>query len=333
MLGIAILLLLSQSACSLASAQTQNAPPTTLELDANRLARDVLQNEIQAEIDDDSLWCYRELREEQGENKLFGVCQTKDGEIDRLLEVDGRELSPTERQAEDQRIQKMLNDPNQMRQQQKKRQDDGKQERDMLKMFPDAFRFQYDGMQGNLIKLKFTPNPDFHASRRAAQVFRHMQGSLLLDPEQKRLAEIEGQLISDVKFGWGLLGHLDKGGTFRVQQEDLGSRHWELTFLDVEMKGKALLFKSIAVREKVRDTDFQLVPDDLKPEEAFEILRQERRSGKCPEGDCSKAQGAPRPFSSSELPHLCGSTSSLPRRKRTSANFSSSTKNKISAVR
>jgi len=263
------------------------------QLDANQLAREVLQNEIQAEIKDDSLWCYRQQKEEQGKEKLYAVCETKDVEIDRLLEVNGQELTPKQRQADDQRIQKLLSDPNQMRQQRKKGEDDAKTERDLLKIFPDAFRFEYDGREGELIKLKFAPNPDFHGSGRAAQVFHHLEGTMLVDPEQKRLAEITGELTSEVRFGWGgILGHLDEGGTFHVKLADLGSGHWEMTTLDVEMDGKALLFKTISVREKEFNSDFRQVPDGLKPQEAFELLRQDRRFGKCPEGDCSKAQGA-----------------------------------------
>jgi hypothetical protein len=289
-LGLA-LLVLGQSAGAFRSAHVTHLPPHQ-ELDANQLARQVFQNEIQAEVQDQSLWCYRKLQVEQGKKKLFAVCETKEGEIDRLLEVNGQELSPKQRQAEDQRIQKMLNSPDLMRQEEKKRQDDGKQERDMLKMFPDAFRFQYEGTQGNLVKLKFAPDPDFRGSGRAAQVFHHMEGILLVDGEQKRLAEIDGQLTSEVKFGWGLLGHLDEGGSFHVKQENLGSGHWELAMLDVEMNGKALFFKTIAVREKEIDTDFHQVPDDIRPQEAFELLLRERTFGVCPEGDCSKAQAA-----------------------------------------
>lgn len=286
--AVGILVFLGQSAFSSVYAQISH-PSLHPQLDANTLAREVMQNEVQAEIKDESLWCYRQQKEEQGKNKLFAVCETKDIEIDRLLKVDGQELTPKQRQAEDQRIQELLSDPSQMRQQQKKGQDDAKQERDVLRMFPEAFRFQYDGREGNLVKLKFTPNPDFHGSGRAAQVFRHLEGSMLVDPEQKRLAEITGELTSQVRFGWGgILGHLDEGGTFHVKQEDLGSGHWELAKLDVEMNGKALLFKTIAVREKEINTDFRQVPDTLKPQEAFELLRRGKMFGKCPEG----AQGA-----------------------------------------
>jgi hypothetical protein len=118
-----------------------------------------------------------------------------------------------------------------------------------------------------------------------------MDGSLLVDGEQKRLAEIEGRLTSPVKFGWGLLGHLDKGGTFLVTQQDLGSGHWELTKLDVEMNGKALFFKTIAVREKELNTDFQQVPEGIRPRQAFELLRQNPAFRPCLEDGCSKAQG------------------------------------------
>lgn len=274
--------------------QTIGAPVSALpakpQLDAGGLARKVFENEVQAQINDQSRWSYRQLKEEQGKKKVFAVCETNDGEIDRLLEVDGQELNPKQRQAEDQRIQKMLDDPDQMRQQQKKSAEDGKQERDLLRMFPEAFRFQYAGMQGNLIKLTFSPNPDFCPSNRAAQVFHHMEGSLLVDGEQKRLAEIEGRLTSPVKFGWGLLGHLDKGGTFLVDQQDMGSGHWQLTTLDVEMDGKALFFKTIAVREKELNTDFQQVPESIRPWQAFELLRQNPTFRPCPEDGCGKAE-------------------------------------------
>lgn len=284
-LGMALLVFVGQSIGAPVSAL-----PAKLQLDAGRLARKVFENEVQAQINDQSLWSYRQLKEEQGKKKVFAVCETNDGEIDRLLEVNGQELNAKQRQAEDQRIQKMLDDPDQMRQQQKKSEEDGKQERELLRMFPEAFRFQYAGMQGNLIKLTFSPNPDFRPSNRAAQVFHHMEGSLLVDGEQKRLAEIEGRLTSPVKFGWGLLGHLDKGGTFLVDQQDMGSGHWQLTTLDVEMDGKALFFKTIAVREKELNTDFQQVPESITPWQAFELLRQNPTFRPCPEDGCGKAQ-------------------------------------------
>ena len=96
------------------------------------------------------------------------------------------------------------------------------------------------------MKLKFSPNPHFRSPSREAQVFH--------DRRQKRLAELSGHLIQAVKFGGGLLGHLDKGGQFNVKQEQVSPGFWELTVLNVQMQGKALFFKTIGVQQKMLRT-------------------------------------------------------------------------------
>jgi len=101
-----------------------------------------------------------------------------------------------------------------------------------------------------------------------AEDFRHV------DAKQKRLAEISGKLMSEVKFGGGVLGHLDKGGTFWVKQQDLGSGHWEITVLDVQMIGKALFFKTIDVAEKDSYTNFQPVTEGTTLAKAAQLLAE-----------------------------------------------------------
>jgi hypothetical protein len=45
-----------------------------------------------------------------------------------------------------------------------------------------------------------------------------------------------------------------------------------MTYLDVEMNGKALFFKTIAVRETESDSDFRRVPDGTTARRAAEFL-------------------------------------------------------------
>jgi hypothetical protein len=126
---------------------------------ANALVREVIHNEIESQLRDNSLWCYREQRQEDGKaDKIFQVCQTKDGDLERLLAVNGRELNPAEREAEDERIQKSISHPEQLRAKQKKEREDGEQERNLLKFFPEAFHFQSEREAGNLVTLRFRPN-------------------------------------------------------------------------------------------------------------------------------------------------------------------------------
>ena len=145
----------------------------------------------------------------------------------------------------------------------------------MLKSFPDAFCFQLEKEAGNLLTLEFRPNPAFHPSTRAALVFHHLEGTLVVDASQKRLVEINGRLVSEVKFAGGLLGHLDKNGTFIVRQEYVGRGHWDLKYLNVEMNGKALFFKTITVREKKSVVDYCPLPHGASLQQAADFLTRD----------------------------------------------------------
>jgi hypothetical protein len=89
---------------------------------------------------------------------------------------------------------------------------------------------------------------------------------------QQRLARIQGQLTSDVKFAGGLLGHLNKGGKFSVEQTELAPGQWELTRMEIDMQGKAFFFKTIAVQERQYRSNFRRVADDVSLSEAANML-------------------------------------------------------------
>jgi hypothetical protein len=245
-----------------------------LPANANDFARDFFHHEVEAQMQDRSLWSYRETKREDGKLKLYDVCQTSQGEIERLVAIGGRPLSRDQLAKEDSRIQSAISDPSQVRQRQKKQREDGEQARKMLRLFPDAFQFRYDGTDGGLVRLQFWPNPKFRPPDHAAQVFHHMQGMVLVEPQQRRLAGIDGRLTSEVKFFGGLFGHLEKGGTFNVEQKEVAPGIWEVSVMHVHMSGKALLFKTIDVQEDETYTDFKAVPPETSLEEAAQRLKE-----------------------------------------------------------
>jgi hypothetical protein len=224
------------------------------------MVREVLQHEIKAQNDDKTLWCYRKLVEKDGKKQLFASCQTEAAEINRLMAENGKPLTANQWQLEDSRIKKLLGNPSQLKKEKQQQQEDARQADNLLKMIPEAFLFQQESRGADLIKLRFTPNPKFRPSGSSEFVFHHMDGTLTLDVKQKRLMEISGHLNNDVKFAGGLLGHLDKGGTFFVKQQEVTPGHWEMTRMDVQMNGKVLFFKTISVRTNEIDTDFHAVP-------------------------------------------------------------------------
>jgi len=78
-----------------------------------------------------------------------------------------------------------------------------------------GFRHSRCCSEANLVKLKFVPNPQFDPPDREARVFDSMVGFMWVDRDGMRIAEITGKLTRDVDFGFGLLGHLYRGGTSR----------------------------------------------------------------------------------------------------------------------
>jgi hypothetical protein len=257
--------------------------------DAGKFAAEILHNEVKAQLEDTSLWSYREVKVENGKRKLFYVCQTSAGQIERLAAINDEPLTESQARAEDARIRKLLTHPDEIREQQRKEQKDGEQARSLLKMFPEAFLFEYAGQQGSLVSLSFKPNPKFRPSGRPEQVFHHLEGMLWLDGERKRLAAIDGRLTSEVKFGGGLLGHLDNGGTFTVRQQEMATGQWEISAMRVQMRGKALFFKTISVQQDETYADFKPVSEGTNLTEAAKQVNKEAREFKAPVSQDTRA--------------------------------------------
>jgi hypothetical protein len=219
-------------------------------------------------------WSLREVVRKDGRSETHEICQTEGGDVDRLVAVNNQPLSSEERKREDQRIQRVVVDPSEIRKEKQKQREDQEKEHRMFEIFPKAFRYAYAGNDGELVKLKFEPDPQFEPANRQEEVFHHMEGTMWIYPEQKQLARIDGRLMSEVKFLGGVLGYLDKGGTFSVTLRDVGAGHWEMADLDVKMEGKALLFKTFAVQEHKEYADYRQVPDTLTLQQAAELLEQ-----------------------------------------------------------
>jgi hypothetical protein len=123
--------------------------------------------------------------------------------------------------------------------------------------------------------LKFRPNPAYQPPTRAEQVLEGMAGFVVIDPVARRIVRIDGTLFKEVAFGWGILGHLDKGGHFLVEQHDIGNGCWEVSRMSLNFAGKILMFKSLAIKSDEVFSDFRPVPDSITFAQGVEMLKAE----------------------------------------------------------
>lgn len=253
------------------SGAQRSLPP--LPSDPNQFVREMVQHELDAEDRDHSHWRYRLHKEDDAGASDRDVIETKEGSLARTLLLNGQPLNSDQRVKDDERMKKLVDDPEERARRDKRNKQDEQKYKELLKAIPDAFIFKYDGTEGDLTRLTFTPNPRYNPPSRELTVYHAMAGSLWIDRSALRLAMIEGRLIDDVRFGWGLLGHLDKGGTFKVVQKNVGDNHWDAVSLDLNMQGRAIIFKTLNIKQKQRLTDYRRMPDSLTIAGAYDILQ------------------------------------------------------------
>jgi len=254
-----------------AVAQQSEQAAKPLPADAGAFVREVIGNELNAQQNDRSHWSYRLHREDDRGSQDRQVIESARGNMARTLLLNGRPLSAADRVRDDERMKNLAVDPAEQAHREKRERDDAQQAQDLLKSFPDAFLYQYDGEEDGLVRLAFAPNPRYTPPNRKLAVFHSLSGKLWADRSAMRLARIEGRLFEDVNFFLGL-GHLDKGGTFKVVQKDVGEGHWEIVAMDINMRGRAIFFKSVNVRQKQVLENFKRIGDDLTFAQAYEML-------------------------------------------------------------
>jgi hypothetical protein len=258
---------------SLTSAQTANG-----RLPANEFVRQIIDNELQAEQNDHSHWMLRLETQQSGKTEVREVVETKDGDLDRLISVNGKSLAEDQQRERERGLQRLVSNPAELRKSQRERNQDVERSQRLLKVLPDAFVFDYGEGRGDFQEMKFKSNPHFRPPSHEAAAFHAMEGVLWVHAKQKRLSEISGHLTRPVNFAGGLLGHLDAGGQFYVKQEEVQPGYWELAVLNVDLKGKVLLFKTIGVQQKMARSRFRRVQDDLSAAQGAKLLYQEVRT-------------------------------------------------------
>jgi hypothetical protein len=244
-------------------------------LSAGDLLRKAVDSELEAQSADHSQWMYQAKSKDSEKEQVKWTVETREGDLDRLWSVNGRPITGERQKQEDQRIERLLRKSGEQRKRQRAQAADAQQTERLFKMLPDAVTAKFGERRGSLVEILFQPNPNFHASSHEAAVFHAMEGRIWIDERENRLAEIEGHLIRPVKFYGGMLGHLDKDGTFHVKQSEVAPGHWEITFLNVNMHGKALFFKTISVQQNEIRSNFQPMPDNMTLAQGTEQLHRQ----------------------------------------------------------
>ena len=237
---------------------------------ADELVNAVIANEL-SDREHLRKWIYN-LEKRAGKQTLTELqVESKDGPLYRLLAIDGTALNPDEQRQDDARIGRLMKDPRPLLKLKQAEDEDELKLQRMLSLMPHSFVYEYDGVEENLLRVKFHPNPDYVPPTYEARVIHSLAGTVLIDPEHKRLAKVSGQLMNRVDFGYGLLGRIDSGSVEFVRVE-VGPEQWKTALINIQFSGRAVLFKTVSKDQYERRSDFRAVSSALSLSDAKDML-------------------------------------------------------------
>jgi len=269
-------------ALSAAVGSVAEGPPAVPPIE---LVKRAVANEMRSD-DQPVKYMFRQRKETPAGSQTRLMVETRDAIAGIVVAYNDQPLNPDQRQGEYDRLQHFLRDPEELAHKRRQERENSERVKSILKALPDAFLFEYDGTEtgtpgvgepgGQLVRLKFRPNPNYDPPTRVEQVLTGMEGTVLIDPQKQHIAAIDGTLAKDVGFGWGILGHLDRGGHFHVNQTSIAENNWSIARMDLAFTGKLLLFKSLNFKSTEVYSDFHPVPADLSFAQGVELLKKQQ---------------------------------------------------------
>jgi len=203
------------------------------------------------------------------------IIETKDGDVARLIEINGKPLTAEQEQTEMNRLDTLSRSPEMQERRRRNEQKDAARIDQLVGMLPDSEVYKLEGMvscgASQCYRLSFTPNPNFETPNFEADVLRGFAGEVWIEETQQRLVRLDAHLVREVTIGFGILGRLNE----ELQQEFEGNaQEWQPTVLKMNLSGKALMLKTVNIRINEVASDFAPVPPELGYQDAIAMLKR-----------------------------------------------------------
>jgi hypothetical protein len=231
------------------------------------------------------------------------IIETRQGDVAMAIAANGAPLTPDVRQLQIDRLNNLAAHPDLQEHRRRREQEDTDRVNKLMRLLPDAFLYQYDGTVACTVTtpptvpvpganapsqplpvasgtpatstcyhLTFQPNPAWDPPDTESKIFRGMAGDVWIEKSQERLTRLSAHLVTDVEFGWGIIGHLNKGGTVFLEQTEMEDHDWELTRMKLSLTGKAFMVKTLNIQITEEMAHYAPVPGDLDYHKAIEML-------------------------------------------------------------
>jgi hypothetical protein len=206
------------------------------------------------------------------------LIETSDGDVARLIEVNGKPLSAGAEEKEMARLDALEANPADQDHRKQTENTDTARAMKILRALPKAFLYTYTGpgtsAEGPVETYSFVPNPAYSPSGMETQILTAMTGKITVDADAQRVVHLEGHLNHDVTYGWGILGRLNKGGWIAIDQAPVTEGHWRTVRMQLAMTGR-ILFLTKTYDTLQEQSDYAPVPQGMGYREAIGMLKKD----------------------------------------------------------
>ncbi len=181
---------------------------------------------------------------------------------ERLIEKDGRPLTPAEELKEKEKYEKTLAErSHESPAERQKRIADYQKQRGFLKEVPDAFQFKLLGertIEGRPAYLvECTPNPHYQPHNMSSRVFPKIQAKLYIDKQDLQWARAEADVMDTVSFGF-ILARVSKGSKILLERMRLKDGVWVVKRIDVNGTARIMMVKTRDLSEEITYSNYRL---------------------------------------------------------------------------
>ena len=205
--------------------------------------------------------------------------ESRQGDVARLIERNGHDLTRAENDAELARLKAILASPEDFLRHHKHDNANRADVTQLVNQIPKAMIFSYTpgqpqraGSKSTQVVIDFHSDPAYKPPTMLSDALTCIEGRMWIDAESHRLVRIEGRFLKQVNFGYGIVARIFPGGTIQFEQTDAGNGRWVYSSLVEDLTVRAMLVKTIPQKSLMTASDFQRLPAPIDFQEAVREL-------------------------------------------------------------
>jgi hypothetical protein len=268
-----------------AATQTTQPPPASPaeslpEGTARSWAETAVRNEV-AIIESEGKFPvrYRQRKIDAKGDTTREIIETRDGNVARLVERDGKPLTAADDAAERDRLTAEIADPEAFIKHHKRDKANREDIKNLVQLLPQAMTYTYapgqpqrPGVEAREVVIDYHPDPKFHPPTMEADLLTGIEGRVWIDPRSHCMTHIEARVLHAVNFGFGVVAKIFPGGTVVFEQTRAFGDRWAYSHMEEHLTARVLLVKTLPENTIMTSSDFRPMPSLLPYQDAVKIL-------------------------------------------------------------